>query len=338
MDLAAWFRKLPSSKFPGGKVYIARYDVITDFLAKEVHPLVATGAALKDGIFLTDHGPGHIETVIRRASDMIAAKECTIEPYEVYLLLAAIQMHDAGNILGRIGHEKLPDKLRERLEAQLGNESVEKRMILNIARAHGGTVEGNKDTIVALERQATILGRSVRPQLLAAVLRFADELADDRTRTARLAVSIGAVPEGSRIFHKYSEALHSVVVDTKGRAVNLLFDVSQTEAKIQFQKDGGQTYILDEIIARTLKMHRELVYCTRFMRPAIALDTISVKNTVYGSDPYAAPLEIPYRLEDRGYPDSKTIWEMCPDLKAWHNGAPLSGSTLAARLEESKKE
>src|ERR1039457_2256022 len=104
-NLVDWLRKQPSDKFPGCKSYIHRYDSVEEFLTREVHPLVATGAALVDGIFLNDHGPGHITTVIQRATELVAAKACALSPYEVYLLLAAIQVHDVGNILGRKGHE-----------------------------------------------------------------------------------------------------------------------------------------------------------------------------------------------------------------------------------------
>ena len=55
--------------------------------------------------FLTDHGPQHIETVISRASDLIRARSCDLSSYEVFLLLAAIHLHDVGNIHGRTGHQ-----------------------------------------------------------------------------------------------------------------------------------------------------------------------------------------------------------------------------------------
>jgi hypothetical protein len=271
---------------------------------------------------------------------LVAARACVLSPYEGYLLLAAIQVHDVGNIFGRKGHEKQHGQLEERL----GNETIEKRMITKIAEAHGGSVDGDKDTIVRLEQNDTILGKPVRPRLLAALVRFADELADDRTRAARFAVEHGVVPENSLIFHKYSEALHSVIVDIKGQAIDLHFEISDADARLRFPKGAKQVYLLDEIIERTLKMHRERVYCTRFMRPEITLDSVNAKITVYAAPtaeaPYPAELKkIGYRLEDRGYPDSEYgVCDMCPELKTWHNGVPLSGDALVALLEDNRRE
>jgi hypothetical protein len=168
---------------------------------------------------------------------------------------------------------------------------------------------------------------------------FADELADDRTRAARFDMDNGAVPDSSLIFHKYSQALHSVVVDVKGGTIELHFEITDSDAKRQFPKDGKSIFILDEIIGRTIKMHQERIYCGRFMRPHINLDTISVKISVFGATQAEAVYDkelatIAYRLEDRGYPsDNLSVLELCPELKHWH-GSPLSGGALADYLEK----
>ena len=56
-----WFVKRQPNDLPELKTdYVARYNALRDFLIKEVHPHVATGAAVYDGIFLNNHGPEHI--------------------------------------------------------------------------------------------------------------------------------------------------------------------------------------------------------------------------------------------------------------------------------------
>ena len=67
----------------------------------------------------------------------------------------------------------------------LGKDMVEKKAILDIAKAHGGKVNGDKDTISKLHDKGLILGNDIRYQKIAAILRFADELADDSQRAAR---------------------------------------------------------------------------------------------------------------------------------------------------------
>lgn len=56
--LDEWFKKRRPNDFGDLKTnYVARYNALEDFLKKDVHPLVSIGAAVKDGIFLNDHGP-----------------------------------------------------------------------------------------------------------------------------------------------------------------------------------------------------------------------------------------------------------------------------------------
>lgn len=345
-NLVDWLRKQPKEQFPSQRLYIGRYDQLDEFLRKNVHPHVGTGAALAGKVFLNDHGPDHVAMVIQRASEMLAVKSmaqksCVLIPYEAYLLLAAIQVHDIGNIFGRQHHEVSAAGLPE-IEQLLGDESIEKRLIYGIAAAHGGAINGDPDTIYQLQQEDMVLNRKVRPRLLAALLRFADEIADDRTRAGRFAATHGVVPEEGLIFHKYSECLHSVVVDVKGRAVDLHFEIPEDDAKVTFTKKKGEApiYLLDEIISRTIKMHHERVYCMRYMRPYVNLDSINVKVRVWASPPKAGPFtkelkKIGYRLEDRGYPEPNvSLPVLCPELKKWFNNAPLSGSALAAFLQQ----
>src|SRR5260221_6879038 len=90
-----WLKRQKPSDFPKSAApYIERYRLIEAFLAKEVHQYLSTLAALTDGVFLNDHGVDHIATVIQRASRLAAADGCDLRPYEVYLLLVAIHVHD----------------------------------------------------------------------------------------------------------------------------------------------------------------------------------------------------------------------------------------------------
>src|ERR1700691_1063772 len=142
-----WFKKLQATDFDLKTEYVARYKAVADFLRTDVHPLVELGAAVKDGIFLNNHGPEHVATVIRKSSELLANDSADLSAYEVYMLLTAIQLHDIGNILGRAGHEARINELNGRLEAMLGDDTPEKRLLKAIAQAHGGNVQGDKDTI-----------------------------------------------------------------------------------------------------------------------------------------------------------------------------------------------
>lgn len=339
-SILKWFLDQPEEMLPpnGGSPYSVRLSHVTGILNKEVHPHVGTGAALAGGGFLTDHGPEHIETVIQRASSLLAYPDDLFphfSAYEIYILILAIHFHDVGNILGRAGHENKHAQVMGQLDSVLGKDAVEKRAILQIASAHGGTINGDKDTISLLPTEEFILGYPVRYRALAALLRFADELADDSNRAARYVEDLGGIPKESQVYHAYAKSLHSVVVDLRSHIINLRYTFLKKDAMHKFGKgDDDEVYLLDEIYDRTLKMHFERVYCMRFLKKIIQIDAIEVSIKVYEDDHSPLPCtdEIGYRLQEKGYPDTELVSlnDLCPSIN-------ISGASLVNELQKATK-
>lgn len=330
-SLLDWIASQPEKDFPpsGGSAYNVRLEHATGILNEQVHPHVGTGAALADGGFLTDHGPEHIDTVIRRASSLLAHPANTFpqfSAYEIYILLLAIHFHDVGNIFGREEHETQHARVMRQLENIVGNEMVERQAILRIAQVHGGRINGNKDTISSLMKKDFVLGYPIRYRALAALLRFADELADDCHRAARYAINLGVIPTESEVFHAYAKSLHSVVVDPSNSIIRLCYSFLRTDATRRYGKKGknnqtDQVYLLDEIYERTIKMHFERMYCMRFLREVIQIDAIEVSIDVYEDENSPSPCvdTIGYKLQEEGYPQKDEdppplVQEFCPDI------------------------
>ena len=262
---------------------------------------------------LTRHGKGHIESVIMHASSMIKyiendKEKWRIKPFEAFILLCAIQIHDLGNKYGRKEHTtSFYNDFIKYAEKSFITSSALKDCIYKIARVHGGKIEDDQDTIekAQLQREKTIDNIDVNQQLLAAILRFSDELADDQNR----AKEINNIPEYSKIFHSYSMALHTArVVENKmddAYSVKLCYFLSNDEAVKQYKKineDGiiEEVKLLDEIFNRTIKMERERRYCFRYLCPYIQINEIIVEIDISSStfDTYT----IRYTLPAKGYP------------------------------------
>lgn len=144
--------KIGDKSFPmAGIDYYDRFTRIDDHLNRIVHPNVNVGPSTREPMWLTDHGPEHIATVIRRAGDLVMQPESVLSPYECYILLLACHSHDMGNIFGREDHEKKVHEIVFGLDDSLiGEDTTEKRVICDIAMAHGGFVDEkktDKDTI-----------------------------------------------------------------------------------------------------------------------------------------------------------------------------------------------
>lgn len=195
-------------------------------------------------------------------------------------------------------------------------DNTERRVIYKVAAAHGGlTVEGSKDTIGDIKLHLPLFNTKVRKRLLAAVLRFADELADDSTRASRYALEEGLIPKSSEVFHAYSKALKSCEINE--REVSLSYELSYDDATRKYGKLDGEIYLIDEIFERTHKVLTECIYCMRYCREILNIEKIKVNVGIYDNEFFNEIHEpITYELQEIGYPDMQTnIFGVCPALE-----------------------
>lgn len=296
-----WFQGQPSNAFPTGFDYQKNYAAMAANLVP-LHAEVTSTANVIDGGYLTDHGPGHIAKLLSRISELLKVTPNPITAYECYLLLAAAQFHDVGNIFGRDKHEERCREVMNDNLSTLPPDAVERRKILEIAQAHGGQ---DKDKLSALAKSEHIRGKPVRMQALAAILKFADELAEDSERGARYSAKRDLLPPESAIFHAYALALIDIHLNADAGIIAMRFDVKKSDALRAFQKKDkrGQTvdtYLIDEILSRTMKTHYERLYCSRFMRPLVDVVGVSVHIEVTDDTGYSILRQITFRLQERG--------------------------------------
>ena len=347
----------PTTFWRGGSVdYWDRYLGIADHLNKNVHPHTLEGALaaqikqielaakegktkdellsiiVKNSSWLTDHGPKHIQTVVQRASELIKTSQCDLSSYESYILLAAIHFHDVGNIFGREGHEKQITEVMATMDDSLiGDDEFEKRLIRNIAAAHGGQVNGDSDTIRNLPYDSRHLKpQNVRPHLLAAILRFADELSEDYTRASRFSLYTGNLLAASEVYHQYADRLRQVNIEDG--TIEIVFEISEEIAQKRFGKGAEQVFLIDEIFDRSIKLHREHSYCMRYMRQEINVNSITIRIVICKNKYYDELLRFDYRMEECGFPPKPIgLHEIC-DGPRMNDGSLLTGQTLCELL------
>lgn len=341
--LKSILKEADHASFPYAKDYYSRFSNVEDYLNRNVHPSVVVGAAISDGGLLNDHGVEHVQMVIQRAGQLINPKEVgdrpQLTPYEVFLLLCAIHVHDVGNIEGRKEHERKNVGIANELKPFLDDDAFEIEAFRRIAEAHGGKLNGSNDKLSKLQRKEAVNSQYVRFRALAAILKFSDELADDKTRGNRRLLVAGKLPKGSEIYHKYSLSINSQNIQLDERSIDLKFfltvdDITRTWGKL----DGSSivdAYIIDEIYARTRKMHLERVYCSRYMREFVEIDQISVTIEICklsDDKPMETVETIKYVLEENGYPEEKTI---C-DFSDCEPNVFVSGKILFTKYQKTK--
>lgn len=135
--------------FPSGTNYIEKYNLFKQRFDEQIHPEVKSKILEieKEGYY-NDHGVGHIKMVIDRVSKILNCANASLEegngnfylnPYESFILLIAINLHDTGHlIVSRREHADAGRKILRNFDKDGYLTSGEKRIIGDIAKAHGG--------------------------------------------------------------------------------------------------------------------------------------------------------------------------------------------------------
>ncbi len=336
-DIEQWFLSQPKNSFPDNIDYVSTYKTILEKL-RPVHRQVNIGANETDDMSLTWHDESHIKKVIKQTSKLLSYKDAIITPFEAFVLLVAIQIHDLKNIEGREGHENNAISIFDDLGISNIIDSFIKKNIGFIASCHAGSY--NKDGRNEKDKISNLLPpsvfkekRAIRPQYIAALLRLSDEYADDAERAMGFLLKKGLIKKSSIIHQKHAASLLDVDIIANSGIVSFDYHIKVSDAVIKFPKyvSEKETYeelfLLDEIFNRTVKSHYETVYCMRFLRPSISINKLQIVIELEHHDITHA-VKIEYELLEKGYPnDSLSIIELCGD-QIRKNGGHWSGQKL----------
>ena len=316
-------------KFPRRNgTYFDHYTSIKQRLADKYYAV--TGAALaQTGDRYTKHDISHVDDVIDTAGQLLGFGQEShnpahknLEPYEVFVLLLAILLHDAGNAVRRKGHETKAAEILREVATATGLNTLEHRIISSIAQAHGGEMpDGNKDTITDLIREAepNIGTIKIHARRLAALVRLADELSENYTRADEVAIEEPGTPDVSLLANYYCLVINPRI-DFVGKSVHLAFhvDVKLLPRMFKIPTGSGQTediMFIDYIADRLEKCERERRYCNRFLAGFASFDRIRAKLVIMDNDREIDT--VPVDLEEVGYPSlSKTVKELEPKFDA----------------------
>lgn len=277
------FQKICSEK----SEYLELYHIYfaTKFiLQKHYYPFIKDANP-----YFTDHGIGHINRILNRLYSLLedhlkinpettpypnaSAREAKgsklLNAYELYLLLCSVLWHDMGNLYGRIDHEKKINIFFDKAKNFLHDENSSE-WILKIAEAHSGTKTIDKiDFEIKHDR-----GLAYFPRFLAALLRFSDELDEDKERIGgRL---YGSVPSEQEIFWFFCKSNDSIHLEDEGdfkiRKIVIESKIVKSDLFRKFKKKKNE--VVEEVIGieefckRIDKINEERKYCSQYVNKA----------------------------------------------------------------------
>jgi hypothetical protein len=253
-----------------GQALWARYIAARTLLVDQVLPWIKINEPN-----LTDHGPEHIRNVLENAHTLLG-ENTTLNNSELYILCQSILFHDVGNLFGRKKHNQRINDVYGSIFSGLWANRQETALVVSIGRSHSGkSVDGSTDTLKDL-RDAFFSGENIRVQCLAAILRFADELAEGPQRTSEYLQSLSMFTPDSQIFHEYASCTN-LHIDRGGGRVALSYHIDLDT--YDFKNDDSVSKFVDFlklVYSRIHKLDSERRYCKHYSEYLEAFKKTSV--------------------------------------------------------------
>lgn len=318
---------------PSAFDFCEAYSSIKKYLEKHVYNSEELGAALRNDGLLTNHGKKHVEDVIHHIELLLQYDFSKLNLHETFVLLLAALIHDVGNISGRTEHEKKIAAVINGCDDYKRLDTTVKVTTISIAQAHGGrTKDGDKDTLSRVERETGLGGETISARSIAALVRLADELADNSERANDDMERLGQIPELNLIYHKYSKCLQHVTmegVSLKFR-YSMTIELALTKFKKEEQGEVREKYLYDEILDRLRKASCEMAYCVRHGGGLFHYEDMVVAIDICSNEESEVLMTIPLRFKTAGYPrfdyDIREERETSEELS--------TGEKLASNLRE----
>jgi hypothetical protein len=293
-----------------GTALYARYITARTFLNKDILPWIKSVEGS-----LTDHGPDHIRNVLDNAYQLIGTNS-NLNEIELYILCQSILFHDVGNLFGRSKHNLNIPQIYVAAFSKLWLSRQEMSLVISIGRSHSGKspTDGSNDTLKDLKNDF-YESTNVRAQQLAAILRFADELAEGPQRTSSYLTDLKLFAPESQIYHVYASATH-VGIDRGGDRIALTYHIELD--RFNFSEPASVedfSRFMKCIYSRVHKLDGERRYCKHYCDILSPFKRTSVSFSFW-SDDHQVDLSVPpVDLDDLFVPgaDLKDIEKVFPN-------------------------
>ena len=211
---------------------------------------------------LTDHGSRHVANVKQNAIRLLSndGRVNTLSGIEMYFLGMCILFHDVGVVYGRTGHNNNIARVFDCTRGTDDSVRHERTLVVRATRAHTGMAQdGSRDTLKELVKEDHLQGERIRLRELAAILRFADELAEGPHRTSRFMQSELLYESNSQQFHEYSNATN-VFIQRENNRIVLTYEIVIKPCWHSTQRRRRLSDGLTVIYNRIKKLNQERQY------------------------------------------------------------------------------
>jgi len=308
LTLEAALERRASTEKKDAEILWNKYKAVKDYLAEEYYRWVQAKCP-----FFTDHGENHIQSVIQAASLLLKkhlnpGSKSELSSLDIFLILSAILWHDVGNVLGRSEHASRVGEMTNKIR-RLGFPNIDiQRLVEEISKAHAGEDGLN---IPRLYEDCTINQTyTVYPKALAAIVRFADEISEDRTKISQSLLP--EIPDENRIFWEYANCISASKPEPERYRVVVTVAIQDDVAIRKFRcpeqcrnraDSGGNISLIEYVVCRLEKMNNERAYCALGFSRYVSIMEIVARFTMLRGTERVENYELEVNFSQSGYPN-----------------------------------
>lgn len=278
-----------------GNAYFNKYCEMKQYLIKDEYPYIRDANP-----WFNDHGYGHAQAIIKTIDTMIskyliANNELRNESREasntklyfsdedIYVLLSACIWHDVAMIYMREGHGDLLVKYGPIINSYVHNKELTE-CILEVACSHSSKEKfHNCPLIYRTTGDSPVV---VQVKLLASILRFADEICEDKSRATTNQKVIERITDtANEIYWRHSLSIIYSQYCFEDRKVCIDYEVDIEYAYKKYKMseanpDNTKT-LVEFIINRIRKVNEERILCSPFFSTYCPVDSIDINIKFY---------------------------------------------------------
>lgn len=229
---------------------------------------------------LTDHGPDHVRDVLNNVQKLLGDSIKTLKANDLYCICVAALFHDVGNLHGRDQHQQKITDIYDHIRNSDPRFNQEKNNILRICAAHCGYSEvGDRDTIRFVPENSQLFSDTIRSQEIAAIIRFADELAEGYHRTSNYMIKKHKYKHRSTIHHDYA-SITSVNIDRNLERIAITYTLHFNE-DLRMASRTTVKNLLNYTYSRIIKLNQERKYARYYTDKLAPFKKIHVEFNFY---------------------------------------------------------
>jgi hypothetical protein len=259
-------RSLKRAEREVGKPLCAKYQVLRDRLFTQEYAHWATG--FPGG---NDHGPEHVKRVLEKFDQLIdgnPARLALLRPYELFLAMLSILYHDIGLLKGRERHADTSALLVGDEHNDYLIDAHDRDVIKAAVVSHSSSKDIAKET-AEFPDEELIGGQSVRPRVIAALVRLADELDEDYRRADPTLQSRLDLPEESRFFWEFCQRIGGIKPDLASYTININVKFTADDVGWNVVVNGRQMPFIVAFGDKLAKINKELRTVNHFLPEAL---------------------------------------------------------------------